>query len=87
MKYVESTTFDLDPNNQDCLSSNTQPPCMDVDIIQTGTASVTIVSAQKVVHATFVPGQIFVSVDLGRTIEEPHLSLRPAAVNKGNLNA
>src|SRR5579864_2362925 len=84
-KYIESTTFDLDPNNQDCFSRDTQPPCIDVNIIQTGKASVAIVSGGKVVLATFVPGQIFVSVDLGRTIEEPHLDAR--GIGFGSMTA
>ncbi len=43
-----------------------------------GTASVTVISGTRVVHATFLPNQIFVSMDLGDTNNAPHTGARGA---------
>ena len=52
---------------------------VDIWINQTGKASVTIISGQRVVSANFGPNQIFVSSDLGDTpkpSDPPHLGAR-----------
>ena len=49
---------------------------VDVWINQIGTASVTIMSGQRVVSANFAPNQIFVSTDLGNTSDAPHFGAR-----------
>jgi hypothetical protein len=51
----------------------------------TGVASVRIISGQRVVNATFAPGQIFVSLDLGDTIDAPHVGGR--GVGFGSFSA
>ena len=76
-------TFKSDKGNVQFI----QPPdpcsavgTADIWINQTGKASVTIISGQKVVSANFVaPTQIFVSADLGDTPgpgEPPHMGAR-----------
>ena len=66
---VRSLTPPIDPN--DSLSGT-----VDTYINSMGSASVTIISGQRVVRATFAPGQIFVSLDLGDTLNAPHLGGR-----------
>jgi hypothetical protein len=58
---------------------------VDTFINSTGNASVTIISGQRVVRATFVPGQIFVSLDLGDTPNVPHVGGR--GVGFGSFSA
>lgn len=61
--------FDSDTNNVQFLQvpDPTDPTNFLADIVlnTVGTASVTIVTPQRTVHATFAPNQIFVSVDRG----------------------
>jgi hypothetical protein len=59
--------------------SNPQFGTADIWINQTGRASVTIISGQRVVSANFAPNQIFVSADLGdtpRPTDPPHMGAR-----------
>jgi len=66
-------TFQGDTSNVKFI----QPPdpnggTIDAYINSVGTATVTVISGSKVVHATFAPNQIFVSLDLGQTADAPH---------------
>jgi len=67
--YVQFIQPLIDPND---------PTQGSVDIYtnQAGTASVTIISGRKAVHATFAPNQVFVSMDLGNTDSAPHVGAR-----------
>jgi hypothetical protein len=49
---------------------------IDTYINPVGTSSVTIISGARVVHATFLPYQILVSMDLGNTDSAPHVGAR-----------
>lgn len=64
--------FDGDTNNVQFLQvpdpTNTSNPLADIAINMMGTASVTIVTARRSVHATFAANQIFVSLDRGSII-------------------
>ena len=52
--YVQFVHIPIDPNDPNCKNPTNPPPCtVDVHMNQTGTASVTIISDRKVVHATF----------------------------------
>jgi hypothetical protein len=67
-KHVQFMQFPFVPSDPNCLDPTNPPPCtVDVYVNQTGTASVTIISDGKAVHATFAPHQVFVSFDLGDT--------------------
>jgi hypothetical protein len=68
-KYVEFLQVPIDPNDPNCQPPLNLQTCSTIDINfnQTGKASATIVSGEKVVHATFAPHQVFVSFDLGDT--------------------
>jgi hypothetical protein len=61
--------FDSDTNNVQFLQIpdpvDPTNPLADIAINTVGTASVTIATAQRRVHATFAPNQIFVSIDRG----------------------
>jgi len=67
--YVQFIQPQVDPND---------PTQGTVDIYtnQVGTASVTIISGGRAVHATFAPNQVFVSMDLGNTDSAPHVGAR-----------
>jgi hypothetical protein len=67
--YVQFIQPQIDPND---------PTQGTVDIYtnQVGTASVTVISGSKTVHATFAPNQVFVSMDLGNTDSAPHVGAR-----------
>jgi hypothetical protein len=68
-KYVRFIQFPIDPTDPNCKKPTNPPPCtVDVNVNQTGTAAVTIVTDRKAVHATFAPNQILVSFDLGDTL-------------------
>jgi hypothetical protein len=71
-------TFHGDTNNVQFI----QPPdpfnpggSIDAYVNTVGTASVTIISGRKRVHATFAPNQILISLDLGNT-GDPHVGGR-----------
>ena len=67
-KYVQFMQFPFVPSDPNCLDPTNPPPCtVDVNVNQTGTAAVTIISDGKAVHATFAPNQVLVSFDLGDT--------------------
>jgi hypothetical protein len=53
-----------DVQNQ-TITDPTTGESADVNLITKGRASVLVVAAEKVVHATFAPNQLFVSLDLG----------------------
>jgi hypothetical protein len=52
--------------------TNPNSKTIDLYFNPTGTATVTIVTPDRTQHATFAPGQVFVSLDLGDTIDAPH---------------
>jgi len=100
-------TFQSDTKNVQFIQPPVDPSdpsqgTIDIYFNQTGKASVTIISDEKVVHATFTPHQIFVSVDLGHTNDAPHLGGRgvgfgsftptgmeptyPLGINEGTLH-
>ncbi len=64
--------FDGDTNNVQFMQiadpTNAANPLADIAINMMGTASVTIVTARRSVHATFAANQIFVSLDRGSII-------------------
>jgi hypothetical protein len=57
---------------------NPGDPTDPVDVLMnpTGTSSVTVISGSRVVHATFDPNQIFVSMDVGLKVDRPHVGGR-----------
>lgn len=68
----------IDPNNP-------QYGTADILINQTGKASAVIITDDRVVAANFAPNEIFVSLDLGDTVDAPHLGAR--GVGFGSVTA
>jgi hypothetical protein len=67
--FVQFIQPQIDPNDP------TQGT-IDAWVNAAGTASVTVISGAKTVHATFAPNQLLVSIDLGDTVNAPHRGAR-----------